>query len=245
MKRFILIALFALFALGFGKCDPKPLPGAPDADWQGLLPTGVFATTDGGVKVESSSAIDPAILPELDAGLNDLFEIAKAPPYNYGGKFTDDLHKWHVWLMPINHTKCIEDSFTIRVTSPLYPEGWDQDPVFDKDPAPGKVLLCVGGFMARDPHNEPGMVIVASVKIGRNISRFEGEHNVLYDADRPKFDASSNNHAHPLLPRADGSQLIVTQPDSRTAWVRLDQLFVLPPGYENYAGREVHIILKR
>jgi hypothetical protein len=192
---------------------------------------------------QSSVAIDPAIREQVDLGLGDLFEIAKAPPYNYTG-FTDDLHKWHVWLMPPNREKCVDPAFTLRTTSPLYPNGWDQDPTYDKDPNVGAVLLCVAGFMERS-NNEPGMVIVASGANARNTARFEGEHNVLLEADPDKFKATSNNHHHPLIPRADGSQIINSDTDSRSASVRLDELFVLPEGFESYGKTRIHIILSK
>lgn len=213
MKQIILTIILVIVAAAFS-CDKDA--GTYTGQWK----VKAKAETPKGVKVESTSkAIDPRILPEIDKGLDRLFEIASNAPYNYKLKHT---HKdYQVTLFP-RSPKC--DTPGMITTS--YQPAFDQTE-WDKDPRPGHTALCfAGALMTHAQGTMPGMIVVDNIGIMAEIVHWEGEHNVLLYHDPIKFNATKGNHNHPLLP-AQGNALALDARRSLTVKIGRQEYCVL------------------
>ena len=200
---------FLLYWFVFRKKNPlKPT-------FTGAMSDKYVAVTPKGAHVHSGTRIDPAKLAAVDAGLDRLFRIAANPPYNYTGFSTHS--NYTIWLVPRSDL-CVNPGFTEVVTSAQWPDGYDEvytdssNNHWDKDPRAGHCLLCISGFMAvgaghQDQH-ALGMAVVDDLGLLPTIVRYEGEHNLLYEVDRPKFEATQfhygTNGGHPILPDPEG-----------------------------------------
>lgn len=155
--------------------------------------------------------INPALFPLIDEGLTNVRNRAAGPPNYYQNipvppQFT-------VGLFP-RSDKCQDPGFTTRL-----PDGneWDGT-IYDKDPRPSKVLLCVAGLApayaesqggVTNPAFAYGMLVVNDAGIMRQIVDFEAEHEILFCCDISKWWATAGVHAHPLIP-SDTSYAPVT-----------------------------------
>lgn len=192
LSRIALIFAFALAVSAFS-CDKDK--GVYDGQWKIKDRT----VSPKGVAVHSSYAkVNPAILPEIDKGLDKVFEIASNPPYNYQLRHT---HKDYLVTVFPRSPKCMSPG----MITTAYQPAWDQTE-YDKDDRPGHTALCfAGAMMLQNQATKPGMIVVDSVAIMAQIVRFEGEHNVLAFHDIQKFIQTKDNHSHPLLPDANGN----------------------------------------
>lgn len=153
--------------------------------------------TPQGVSVRSANKISDQTLSDIDAGLQDLFNIVRRKPYDYQNFVAHG--NYEVALFPRNTKRCENPAFTIqRFDQPRYPDGYDQHPVFDKDPKIGSVILCIAGIVTEfDPQGT--FVIVDDAATTRTVTRYEGEHIVLYHNDRRRWGDTIGLHSHPLL----------------------------------------------
>lgn len=177
--------------------------------YRGSFRTDNEAKTPKGVRVVSGQRIDASILPIIDAQLDDLFAIASAAPYNYSGFST---HAAYMVAVFPRSNLCQEPAFLIDATGSPY-EGSE----WDKDPSPTRCLLCAAGLTFRNgasPNSvgSPGMVVTADGIKSTPIVRYEGEHNLLVEVDREKFNATQyhtgTNGGHPILPSPTTGQLV-------------------------------------
>lgn len=208
MTNLKLIALF--FVLAFAglafKCSSGPQP-----TFKGALSDKYQERTAKGADVHSGKKIDPQALIAVDAGLDRLFQIAAAPPNNYSGFLLNN--SYTIWLLP-RSPQCVNPGFTELVYSDPAPNGYDEtytdSPTnhWDKDPRPGHTLLCVAGFMVlkgggQGQAGSPGMAVVDDLGLLPTIVRYEGEHNLLFQVDEPRFAATQyhygTNGGHPIL----------------------------------------------
>ena len=168
-----------------------------------------------GVQVRSGQEIPTALLPEIDAGLDDLFRIAAGPPNGYAGFSTHA--NYTVWLMP-RSPKCVNPSFLIDASHTVY-EGSE----WDKNPDPEICELCVAGMLILNG-TLPGMMVADDLGQMRTIVRYEGEHNLLLEVDRERFAATQYhigpNSGHPIL--GEGESLVGPRIDANGAAVFYD-----------------------
>lgn len=218
------IKIFALFVLAFvatafdcggGNSNTGTVP---DPTYTGSLSDKYAVTSPKGVVIHSGTSIAANVPQIVDQQLDDLFRIAQAPPNNYkpcpGGTYDDPnancfstYATYHVWLVP-RAPQCETPGFTVLQDSAPWPDGYDNDPNgWDKDPRPGHTLLCVAGFMATGGSQmkglqAPGMAVVDAID-QMPIIRYEGEHNLLAQADPNRYGATQfhtgTNGGHPIL----------------------------------------------
>lgn len=194
MKTLLIFAL-ALTTLFCGDREPV-------GEYNGKHSRKHFQGTSAGIRVYSGEKINPQILPLIDAGHNTVRDIAQGAPYNYT-KMLEPSH-YGVVLFP-RSPLCQNPAFTVRADGqPLYPDGYDQHPIFDKDPRVGKVLVCAAGFVLGPTTNE--VIIVNDLSIASLITQYELEHLIIYHNDRDYYIQTMNLHSHPLLV-AQGAQL--------------------------------------
>ncbi len=202
MRRISLFSTFLLIALAAaafkcgGSSDGSSSSG--NAEWNGMLPGRFQAVTPMGVKVRSDRPINERLFSDIDAGLSDTFATASTPPEHYDGFQRHSAYT--VGLFP-RSSLCQQAGFTIRADG----SEWDGTD-YDKDPRPGRVLLCIAGIagqyatgMSGTVGGSRGMLVVEDADIMRTIIRFEAEHEVLFEVDEARYDATSGVHAHPLL----------------------------------------------
>jgi hypothetical protein len=207
MKNFRFIFTIACLALvfiatsGFKACEQKD-PGT----FRGKLYQDKQTHSPKGIRIYSRTSINPELPALYDQGLDKLFRIASAPPNNYTGFNTHAAYT--IWLFP-RSDKCIAAGFLVDASGSPY-DGTE----YDKDPRPGAVTLCAAGAMIRpgasaSGYGSPGMLIVDDKATAVDISRFEGEHNVLLEVDIERFSATQfhvgSAGGHPILPDTDGS----------------------------------------
>lgn len=180
-------------------------------------------TSPKGVTICSGSSIAAGVPAIADQQLDELFRIAgdgqttasgtnnyhACPDGSYDGSGTCfSTHRtYHIWLIP-RSPQCENPGFTELVTSAAWPDGYDNDPNgWDKDPTPGRTILCVAGFMAAGGGNMkgidlPGMGVVDAIDT-MPIVRYEGEHNLLAQVDTARYAATQyhfgSNGGHPIL----------------------------------------------
>lgn len=182
--RIIFVITLLLFASAFD-CSKK----AERGEFRGSFSTKENIQTPKGASVGGYTMPEGVILQRADEGLTELFRLSRQYDYTYGLYYGF----WQVWLFETS-TKCIAPGFTVRADG----SPWDNLPPpndFDKDPRPGKVLLCVAGMTVGDS----AMLVANHESHMANIVRFEGEHLVLLHNDRPKYEATAGVHAHPLI----------------------------------------------
>jgi hypothetical protein len=158
-KAYILAVL--LFAsLGF-KCGGNGGSGGgsnvPAPTFTGAMHCNKQVSSQKGVTICSGDSIGANVPQIVDQQLDDLFRIAEAAPNNYHACPDGFWHQevpcfsthgtYHVWLIP-RSPQCENPGFTELVTSAAWPDGYDNDPNgWDKDPTPGRTLLCVAGML--------------------------------------------------------------------------------------------------
>jgi hypothetical protein len=223
MKRFI---CFALLLCGLAGCGGNSGSGSgsnvPDPSFTGALHCQKQVTSPKGVTICSASSIGASVPQIADQQLDDLFRIAEAAPNNYHACPDGFWHQevpcfsthgtYHVWLVP-RASVCVNPGFSEIVTSAAWPDGYDEtytdDPAnhWDKDPTPGRTLLCVAGMLeAGGGHMAgiaaPGMGVVDAID-QMPIVRYEGEHNLLAQVDQARYAATQYhygaNGGHPIL----------------------------------------------
>ena len=192
-----------------------------------------------GVRVLSATPIDESLFASIDAGLSDVRERAAHPPNNYTNIPTHG--QFSVGLWPRSN-KCINPGFTTRL-----PDGnpWDGTE-YDKDPEPGKVLLCVAGLapaygnsQGGIPTGTYGVLVVNDAGIMRQITDFEAEHELLYALDINKWMATAGVHAHPLITRDSFFEKeipVVSVRQTMVLWLESD-------GPDSFTAQERDVIL--
>jgi hypothetical protein len=184
------MALVFLLSVTAFDCDKK---GYRDqGEYRGSWSVKENVSTPLGARVGGENKPDPVLLPLVDEGLTELFRLSRQYNYDYG------LYHgfWQVWLFPTS-PKCINPAYTMRADG----SPWDGTD-FDKDPLPGRVLLCVAGMVV----GENQMLVANAASHMALIVRYEGEHLVLLHNDRPKYEATAGVHAHPLITEIGGKK---------------------------------------
>ncbi|MEO8647762.1 MAG: hypothetical protein ABI539_01210 [Acidobacteriota bacterium] len=200
-KTFLLCSLLVsllVAASGF-RCTKGPLKDtSSDGIFRGTVTEKYKLTTPKGAVIASAERIDPTLAALADAGLDDLFRIAAAPPNNYD--VSDIPHsRFRIWLFP-RSSKCIESAFLVDGTGSPY-EGSE----YDKDPSPTRCLLCAAGMtmMQGIDAANPGMIVTDDPAMMRRIVRYEGEHSILFYRDSERYTATmyhiGPNSGHPIL----------------------------------------------
>lgn len=219
MKKFLLLT-FVLIASCGGNSGSRS--GSPT--FTGALDCSHHVTSPKGVQICSGQNIGANVPGIVDQQLDDLFRIAQngqttaSGVNNYKpcadggyqeGRTCFSTHaSYMVYLVP-RSPQCVNPGFTENADGSGYDETYTDDPKnhWDKDPRPGKVLLCAAGFMATG-HGQmkgisaPGMAVVDAVD-QMPIIRYEGEHNLLAQVDPNRYAATQyhygNNGGHPIL----------------------------------------------
>lgn len=209
MKNIIILFLIflTLSCSGIKELRPKgDFPGQYDEGvFNHSLPGGEEAVTPKGAKVSSRQNINKAVLPEIDAGLDRLFEIARAAPNNY--KFTIGHGDFKVWLMP-RSSFCEGIGFLVRDKELVY-NGTE----YDKNPKPDESVICAAGMTIFQgiTGTAPGMVVTDDVGQMATIVRYEGEHGLLLFVDQERYFATQfHPPPHPIL--GDGVASLYGQP---------------------------------
>lgn len=197
--KYIPLLVFILPVLGLKGC-PKKVPFHTDNDgvYRGKLYEDKKLTTPKGIQMVSKFAINPELAPLADLGIDDLLKVASAPPNNYD--VSDMPHsRFKIWIFP-RSSKCIEAAFLVVADGTPY-DGTE----YDKDPAPGKTLLCAAGMTVMQGlmADHPGMVVTDDKAMMRRIVRYEGEHSVLFYKDAQRY-VDTQYHVgtdmgHPIL----------------------------------------------
>lgn len=181
------------------------LTGCPDkTEFRGLMSNKHTATSPKGVRIFSPNPITNQGA-AIDRGLDKAFAIAEAPPNNYS-VFTRH-NTYTVYLWPRSN-KC---------QNPAIYQFWDRATVYDqteydKDPRVGKTGLCFAGIQKfngtasrnENPDIRPGMLIVDDASTIETVTWYEAEHNILIQADYPRWIATKDLHLHPILGSAAG-----------------------------------------
>lgn len=150
------------------------------------------AMTPKGAVVTSASPIDADLLTEVDRQLDDLFRIAAANGYS-----TFTIHPTYRIRIEPRDFRCDEISFMItqNVTPGTNYDGSE----YDHDPRPGIVAMCVAGRFAESD----GLIRVTAEGIRTApVVRYEGEHKLLYQVDRPLYESTKihgQGQGHPIL----------------------------------------------
>lgn len=197
MKKIIVTSLLIILISLGASCDDEDV-------YKGRLSEKYIEYSTKGVRVASRYKINNGLLPLIDQGLDDLFRIASNPPNSYEIPRTHS--DYNVWLLPRSN-KCISPGFLVDATGSPY-EGSE----YDKDPSPDRCLICAAGmtiFTGTIGNPErPGMIIVDDPGTVRLVTRYEGEHSLLFYVDRPRYNATMYHPPpHPIL--IDGEQGII------------------------------------
>lgn len=198
LKKFLILSLFLLASCKAGDI----IPVSEDTGvYKGKMYEDHTMSTPKGATIAAKFSIRPELGPLVDEGIADLNRIASAPPNNYN---VSDMpaNIYRVWLFP-RSPKCENPAFLVDGTGSPY-EGSE----WDKDPSPNRCLLCAAGMMVLQQSGAPGMLITDDPGIMRTIVRYEGEHNVLYRKDLPRYAATQYHGAgqgHPILGEGEGN----------------------------------------
>jgi hypothetical protein len=191
--------------------------------YTGAMKCSQQVTSPKGVIICSGGSIGADVPGIADQQLGDLFRIAgdgqttasgtnnyhPCPDGSYDGSGTcfSTYATYHIWLIP-RSPQCENPGFTELVTSAAWPDGYDNDPNgWDKDPTPGRTILCVAGMMEAGGGKMqglavPGMGVVDAIDT-MPIVRYEGEHNLLAQVDQVRYAATQyhfgTNGGHPIL----------------------------------------------
>lgn len=235
----LLLLLLVMAAAGFkcGKTAVEQCGGTEDGCWQGSFHTKQSGTSPKGIRIASYNAV-PSVsqLALYDKGLDNLFDISRRV---YGYTQMLDQPNYQFFVHPTSN-KCQTPGFVIPVQGlALWPDGWDNHPDYDKDPRVGYSLLCAAGMM----FGVDGAVLADSPQIAENIARFEGEHLVLYNNDRPKFDSTVFVHYHPILPDTDGS--LIGGPKWTAGGLTLPRSVEMPDGLLIEKGTKICVIFTK
>lgn len=191
MKHLLFATLIAAVILVAASC-------AGDDVFDGSWTNKNQAKTPKGATVYGPEPATPEKLRAIDAGLDRAFDIASRV-YNYKGF---QRHQDYTITLLKASDRCQDPGFIQRADGSPY----DGTP-WDKDPAPGKVLICAAGETVRYGADEtspgaPGMLLVDDLGTLELVTRYEAEHNILLEVDRPKY-AATQYHitgGHPILP---------------------------------------------
>lgn len=194
------LLLLTFIVIFFTSCGDGGGNGLPDDDeiYRGRLYEQNKLTTPKGAIIAAKFRIDPSFGALVDAGLDDVYRIASAPPNNYD--VSDMGHRtYKVWLYP-RSSRCENPGFLVDATGSPY-EGSE----WDKDPSPTRCLLCAAGMTLMQGFPTiwgSGMLITDDAGIMRTIVRYEAEHSILFFKDPPRYNATmyhAQGQGHPIL----------------------------------------------
>ena len=145
-----------------------------------------------GVSVYGPTTADDQTKRLIDAGLDTVFQIAAGPPNNYTGFTGHDTYT--VWLQQ-RSSRCEQAGFLVDATGSPY-----EGTVYDKDPAANRCLICAAGMMMLN-NGRPGMVVVNDPAVISTVVQYEGEHNILWQTDLPRYQQTQfhTGSGHPIL----------------------------------------------
>jgi hypothetical protein len=224
MKKLLFIALLFAVSCGGGTVDvTKPAEKDEAGFYRNNFQTDYKERTSKGALVVSGKSIDPAILPMIDAQLDKLFDVARSYGYQDNTTPGDNhfmLHASYRIALFDRSPRCENPAFVVDASGSPY-EGTE----WDKDPSPSRALICAAGMMFRDNippggvnyyKGTPGLLVTVDGIKTSEIVRYEGEHNVLLEADQEKF-AQTQYHTgsgggHPILPEKNEPRALVSQP---------------------------------
>jgi hypothetical protein len=222
-KKFEKMAVFGLIVILIallGTACPKK-KGSGEEGFTGRLPYKISADTTLGINVRSERAINSLLLPSIDAGWSKAMRIAAEPPNNYPRPEIPvpiPEHRQATVGLWERSPKCINPGFLIRADG----SPWDGTE-FDKDPRPGKVLLCIAGIAGQYSNsvgNEPGgtygMLVVDDPGLMETIVWYEAEHEILKGVHASRWESTAGIHAHPIMGYGDA---LKTVDPPFTAWM--------------------------
>lgn len=149
--------------------------------------------TPKGVEVISAYPIDTDLLIKIDADLDRLFDIARRKGYSNFSTHQD----YRIEIVETD-PRCADGiSFSIiKAVSP----GTNYDGTdYDKDPRPGFIAICAAGEF--DPKTLTIRVTLPGIATS-DIVRYEGEHRLLFEADRQLYEVTKyhgEGPGHPIL----------------------------------------------
>lgn len=193
MKKLLISLAVLVLAVSAFQCKK----GVPKEAFTGALPNKVTTATAAGIRVMSNTPIDASLLPKIDEGFASITNKSKAA---YGRALQPGQVTIGLWP---RSSRCTNPGFLVPGVM-----AWDQDPTYDKDTNPGKVLLCVAGIAPAygnsqggiwTPQSAYGALVVADASIIANAVDFELEHETLFAFDINKWWATAGVHAHPLI----------------------------------------------
>lgn len=143
--------------------------------------------TPKGVTVKGAAQAD--VYPIIDAQLDDLFAIAEKQGYSGFSR-----HPAYTVEFLARDPRCTEAAFVVTAQTSSY-DGSE----YDMDPRPGYVGLCAAGRFLP----ETGVIQVTATGVRTSeIVRYEGEHKLLHQVDRPRYTATmvhASGQGHPIL----------------------------------------------
>lgn len=161
-----------------------PFRSSGKSEYTGSYSTKHSARTNGGTQVYSKEKIDTSLLPLIYQGLYTLAYTTELEGYQ-----PMDMSEFIVALFATDK-RCQNPGFVIRADG----SPWDGTE-YDKDPRPGKVLICAAGL-----HPGSNVMVVAAARSHMHIiTQFEGEHIVLLNRDLERWQATMGVHAHPIF----------------------------------------------
>ncbi len=183
--------MFSATAFKCNSSDSKD--GDNTGTFQGRLYTDNHVTTASGATIFSRHAINGALMPLADEGLDNLFSIAAKPPHNYTTGLSHSNYK--IYLFP-RSPKCDNPAFLIETGGG---SGYDNSD-WDKDPRPGHTAICAAGMIVGT--NDFSMLVVDDVGTMATVVHFEGEHLLAWHNNPEFYEASkihSSTNYHPIL----------------------------------------------
>lgn len=219
----LILAVILFLAIVLASCgDGGNVFDGDEGVQPGQYSTNYAIQSPQGVTIYSGRPINSQIPPLAEEGLKKVLRIASE---RYGYTQGLSIGAYQVALHP-RSSKCINAGFLLIADgSPLYPNGWDNHPTYDKDPKAGRVRLCVAGMIPPVTIFEAVssesylLIVVDDVGIMPTITRFESEHWLTLLNDIEKYKQTAGVHAHPILPDKDGSLLEPTLPSYKEEWI--------------------------
>ena len=188
MKRLVIAPLFALLFAAAGLAQSSALAQAQRVTGDRFT---VSMTTPKGARVIAVRRPSAAMLNAIDAGLAELFAVARRNGYRRLTSFGD----YTIFIAKADRQKDSGGAYSpdIAVGAAQYAGS-----VYDQ----GGYVYAAGMVIS----NSPASFVIAehSRDFGRvsNVVRYEGEHLVLYHNDRRKYQQTrdhSGGGAHPIL----------------------------------------------
>lgn len=239
---FYFLLLLALGFAGLGKdCKKRDAggmktPSSRDA-YMGVTFNNYQSRTAKGVLLTSLDRINPNIMPLIDQGFDEVFDVASRV-YGYRNGLDHKLYRVNLFR---RSPLCENPGFVI------YARAGEQNPYdnhpagYDKDPRIGWTLLCAAGLT--EGEDVYRLVFVNDLSMAQAVGRMEPEHTVIYHNNRQLWQDTLFHvtGGHPLL--TDPNQ----KPSAESASLPIEPAVVVLPEAveiktENAAGETVETL---